>query len=134
MSLSRYKVSSMEKYDKEITKLSTSIILLQCRRTFRSIPNFLSWKGKLAASTKVKIIPTPLLHSFCSAPPPPKLRASYGLVEHAQKSTQQARRRAFLVNTKAYDCELTGQQANRVTHRRNEYKFCNSSFLWPIFK
>ena len=68
MSLSRCKVSSMEKYDKEITKLSTSIILLQCRRTFRSIPIFLSWKGKLAASTKVKIIPTPLLHSFCSAP------------------------------------------------------------------
>ena len=59
----------MEKYDKEITKLSTSIILLQCRRTFRSIPIFLSWKGKLAASTKVKIIPTPLLHYFCSAPP-----------------------------------------------------------------
>ena len=83
MSLSRYNVSSMGKYDKEITKLSTSITLLQCRRTFRSIPIFLSWKGKLAASTKVKIIPTPLLHSLCSAAPPPpppqKLRASYGL-------------------------------------------------------
>jgi hypothetical protein len=75
MSLSRHKVSSMEKYDKEITKLSTSIILLQCRRTFRSIPIFLSWKGKLAASTKVKIIPTPLLHSFCSAPPPPEIES-----------------------------------------------------------
>ena len=68
MSLSRYKVSSMEKYDKEITKLSTS---KYNTFTFRSIPIFLSWKGKLAASTKVKIIPTPLLHSFCSAPPPP---------------------------------------------------------------
>ena len=77
MSLSRYKVSSMEKYDKEISKLITSIILLQCRRTFRSIPIFLSWKGKLAASTKVKIIQTPLLHTFCSAPQ--KLRASYRL-------------------------------------------------------
>jgi hypothetical protein len=103
MSLSRYKVSSMEKYDKEITKLSTSIILLQCRRTRRrndvnwsrfglaenipsskqqawnenkcSIPIFLSWKGKLAASTKVKIIPTPLLHYFCSAPPPPEIES-----------------------------------------------------------
>ena len=87
MSLScRYKVSSMEKYDKGITKLSTSIILLQCRRTFRSIPIFLSWKGKLAASTKVKIIPTPLLHSFCcSAPPPQKLRASYRLAKKRKR-------------------------------------------------
>ena len=74
----------MEKYDKEITKLTTSIILLQCRRTFRSIPIFLSWKGKLAASKKVKIIPTPLLHSFCSAPPPQKLRASLVLQDDSK--------------------------------------------------
>jgi hypothetical protein len=53
---------------------------------------------------------------------PDKVYWQFGVLEHAQKSTQQARRRAFLVNTKAYDCELAGQQANRVTHRHSEYK------------